>query len=499
MASTGEDGGRPNCNATMGLLDGARTPAQGAVVPKLGAFTRNEPVTLRGVFGRRSRRLLLLAGDLSIVAAAQVMGHWLAGDTEGLQNLVTGALGSTDDFAAVVAAVSVISLLALYRGYRDLHRPYMELARDVATAGLWSVLFTMAALYLHVPARGVSRAAAMIAGVLSVILLCLWRVPFARRAKDVYYQHGVTLVSADPREWRARLPGYISIRNALTPSNFLEAPPATDRVFLAPDVPIEDRERIVSWALRNQVDLYVVPNTYEILLASGRLTQVSDIPLITVNRLALPIELRAVKRVLDLAGAVLLLLVFLPVFLIAPLLIWLEDGGPVFYRQRRVGRDGKVFEVIKFRTMVPDAEKCTGPIWAREDDPRVTRTGKWLRATRFDELPQILNVLRGDMSLVGPRPERPELVTEFAGRNPIFRAREAVKPGITGLAQVLGQYDTDPHSKIRFDLLYIARWGIGLDLIILLWTIPVMLFPKSIGRAVVRRTRRWVVGAGSDP
>ncbi|WP_167758874.1 exopolysaccharide biosynthesis polyprenyl glycosylphosphotransferase [Thermaerobacter sp. FW80] len=330
----------------------------------------------------------------------------------------------------------------------------------------------------------------MIAGVLTAILLSVWSVPFARRAKHTYYQHHVTLVSADPLGWQGRLPAYVSIRHALTPADFLKTPPATDRVVLASDVPMEYRERIVSWALRNQVDLYVVPNTYEILMASGRLTHIGDIPLMTVYRLALSIELRAVKRALDLAGALSLLIAFLPVFLIVPLLIWLEDRGPVFYRQRRVGRDGKIFELIKFRTMVPEAEKLTGPVWAREDDPRVTRVGKWLRATRLDELPQVFNVLRGEMSLVGPRPERPELVMEFAGRNAMFRAREAVKPGITGLAQVLGRYDTEPDSKLRFDLFYITRWGLGLDLLILLWTIPVVLFPRSVGIAARKIRQR---------
>ncbi|QIA26696.1 sugar transferase [Thermaerobacter sp. PB12/4term] len=421
----------------------------------------------------------------------------MAGDEEGLQALLDRGPLSSDGFAAAIAAVSTIVLLALYRGYRDLHRPFMELVRDIVTAALWSVLLTMAALYLYIPSRGVSRAAAVIAGVLGAVLLCLWRIPFARSARQAFYQHQVALVSSDPKGWRARLTGYISIRHALTPGVFLEAPPATDRVILAPDVPIEYRERIVAWALRNQVDLFVVPNTYEILLASGRLTQVRDIPLMTVYRLALPIELRAVKRALDLAGALLLALMFFPVLLIVPLLIWLEDRGPVFYRQRRVGRDGRIFELIKFRTMVPDAEKYTGPVWASVNDPRVTRIGKWLRATRLDELPQLFNVLRGDMSLVGPRPERPEMVTEFAARNPLFRAREALKPGITGLAQVFGPYDLDPDSKLTYDLLYIARWGIMLDLMVLLWTIPVMLFPQALGRSLGRTAayfaKRWGV------
>lgn len=490
MASTGEDGERPTGNAAVRVLDGYHTPVQGAEVPSLSAFTHNEPVTWRRVFGWRSRQLLLLAGDLFFAGAAQVGGHWLANDTEGLQALLGRWPSSADDFAAVVSVGCTIVLLAIYRGYNHLHRPYLEILRDVLTGVLWSVLLTMAILYLYVPARGVSRAAVVIAGILSVFFLCLWRMPFARSVRHVFCQHEVTLVSADPHKWRFRLSGHMSIRHALTPSSFLEAPPITDRIIVTPDVPIENRERIVAWALRHQVDLYVVPNTYEILLSSSRLTQIGDVPLMTVYRLAMPIELRAVKRAVDLAGAMLLSVIFLPVLLIVPLLIWLEDRGPVFYRQRRVGRDGHDFELVKFRTMVPDAEKTTGPVWARADDPRVTRIGKFLRATRLDELPQILNVLRGEMSLVGPRPERPEFVAEFSQRNLMFRAREAVKPGITGLAQVLGRYDSDPDTKLRFDLLYITRWTLSLDLVILLWTIPVMLFPNAL-RNVVDRIIRW--------
>lgn len=312
MRSTGEAGERPTGDSLSGLITQPHRSVKGAVVPELGAFTRNEPVILRRVFGRRSRRVLLLAGDMIIAVAAQVGGHLLAGDMEELRALLFRGPVSPDGFAAAVATVSTIVLLALYRGYRDLHRPFMELARDVTTATLWSVLITMAALYFYVPDRGVSRAVEVTAGTLTAISLSVWRIPFVRRAKHAYYQHHVTLVSADPLGWQARLPDYVSIRHALTPADFLEAPPATDRVVLAPDVPMEYRERIVSWALRHQVDLYVVPNTYEILMASGRLTHVGDIPLMTVYRLALPIELRAVKRTLDLAGALLLLVSRVP-------------------------------------------------------------------------------------------------------------------------------------------------------------------------------------------
>ncbi len=150
------------------------------------------------------------------------------------------------------------------------------------------------------------------------------------------------------------------------------------------------------------------------------------------------------KRPLDIALSLFGLIISLPLWLIIAIIIWMEDGRPIFYSQRRVGKDGKVFTVLKFRTMIKGAEKYTGPVWASENDPRVTKVGRILRATAMDELTQLLNILKGDMSFVGPRPERPELVEKFLKEFPDFKKRFAVKPGLTGLAQVYGQYDTPP-------------------------------------------------------
>lgn len=444
----------------------------------------NPAPSLRQIFGRRSRTTIIVAGDAAITIGAHIASRWLVHDVQGLADIVRLIPWSGDFFAGVLATISTVALLLLYRGYRELHRPYVELVRDVLTAVIWSVLLTMAGSYLYVPARGVSRAALLWGGIITTIGLLMWRVQWARQAKQTYHQHSVTLISTEPDRWQLCLPSYVRIHESITPAEFKQRPVASDRLMLTPDVPVNDREWIVNWALCNQVDLYIVPNTYEILLSSGRATQLSDVPVLLVYRLAFPLEVRAIKRLMDLVGATLLFVVFLPVFLLAPLAIWLEDRGPVFYHQVRVGRDGKPFKLIKFRSMVPDAERLTGPVWARADDPRVTKVGKFLRATRLDEVPQILNVLKGEMSLVGPRPERPELASQFAERYPMFRAREAVKPGITGLAQVLGRYDTEPDLKLYFDLLYITRWSVALDLMILFWTVPVVLFPQLLGRAL---------------
>ena len=148
---------------------------------------------------------------------------------------------------------------------------------------------------------------------------------------------------------------------------------------------------------------------------------------------------------------------------IIPLAIWLHDRGPVFYTQERLGRNGRTFEVYKFRSMVPDAERHTGAVWAADDDPRITPIGAFLRSRALDELPQVINMWKGDVSLVGPRAERPELSEEFETQYPGFRQRLMVRPGMTGLAQIYGRYSTHPRNKLRYDMLYINRMSPWLD------------------------------------
>ena len=170
------------------------------------------------------------------------------------------------------------------------------------------------------------------------------------------------------------------------------------------------------------------------------------------------------KRVFDVIFSAFGLICSSPLWLFFALLIKVQDGGPVFYGQERVGKNGRVFRVLKFRSMIVDAERQTGTVWASENDPRVTKVGRLLRATAMDELPQLWNIFTGDMSFVGPRAERPELVEQFAESIRDYRARLTVKPGLTGLAQVYGRYDTLPQHKLKFDRLYIKRQSMGLDL-----------------------------------
>jgi len=188
------------------------------------------------------------------------------------------------------------------------------------------------------------------------------------------------------------------------------------------------------------------------------------------------------KRPLDLAiflfAHILLCPFWLLLWAIIPALICLEDGRPIFYFQRRVGKGGRVFKAIKFRSMVRDAEKYTGPVWAKENDSRVTRVGRLLRVTALDELPQVLNILRGDMSFVGPRPERPELMRKFSQEIPDFPLRLKVRPGLTGPAQVYGNYDSHPRKKLRYDLFYIKNMSPWFDIKLLFLSLYVTLKGK---------------------
>jgi lipopolysaccharide/colanic/teichoic acid biosynthesis glycosyltransferase len=194
----------------------------------------------------------------------------------------------------------------------------------------------------------------------------------------------------------------------------------------------------------------------------------------TLASLVLRKRFALVKELADRLLAVAGLLVFLPFISVLALLIKLTSKGPVFFKQPRVGRNGRIFEIIKLRTMHSDAEQSTGPIWAKPNDPRITPVGKFLRMTHLDEVPQLLNVIKGEMSLVGPRPERPVFVDRFRNQIPYYSERLRVKPGITGLAQVCHKYDEtlrDVKRKLAYDLLYIQRMCLMVDLAILFMTV----------------------------
>ncbi len=249
-----------------------------------------------------------------------------------------------------------------------------------------------------------------------------------------------------------------------------------DAVILC-DLNIKIRNEITKYCFENDIRVYVSPRISDVIIRGAEDIHLFDSPLLLCRNYGLSIEQRILKRIMDILISGIGLLLASPVYLVIALAIKLDDGGPVLYKQERLTRGGKVFLIYKFRSMIVDAE-VEGARLAGKSDDRITAVGKILRRYRLDELPQLLNILKGDMSFVGPRPERPILAEKISEDMPEFPYRLKVKAGLTGFAQVLGKYNTSPYDKLKMDLMYISQYSILLDLKIILMT-PKMLFIKE--------------------
>lgn len=230
------------------------------------------------------------------------------------------------------------------------------------------------------------------------------------------------------------------------------------------------------------VKFKIVPDMYDIVIGQMRTNQIYGLPLIDIEPRYMPAWEQQVKRLMDIFFSAIVLIGFLPVWGLIAIIIKLESQGPALYKQERVGLNGKKFMIYKFRSMVQDAESKSGPQWATKEDPRITRLGKLLRKARIDEIPQFINILAGEMSLIGPRPERPFFVDQFKKEIPFYARRLKVKPGLTGWAQIKGGYDTSIENvkeKLQFDLFYLENMSLRMDMKVIFNTIYIMLRGKG--------------------
>ncbi len=244
------------------------------------------------------------------------------------------------------------------------------------------------------------------------------------------------------------------------------------------DVPARLRNDILKYCYSQNKGIYIIPKISDIIIRSASEITYFDSPIMHTGSMGLTVEQRFVKRVIDVVLCSFALIVSSPIFILVSLSIKLYDGGPVFYRQKRCTRDLKTFDIFKFRSMVVDAEK-DGPQPAVDNDSRITPVGKVIRALRIDELPQILNILKGDMSIVGPRPERIEHVEKYSEEIPEFLCRYKVKGGLTGYAQVYGKYNTSPYNKLKMDLMYIQNYSLAMDFKLILMTVRILFQKES--------------------
>ena len=240
-----------------------------------------------------------------------------------------------------------------------------------------------------------------------------------------------------------------------------------------------ERNIILKYCVEKDIRVFMIPRVGDVMMSGAERMHMFHLPFIRATRYKPPLEFRVTKRAFDILVSGVALLLLSPVMLVVALLVR-RDGGPALYRQVRLTKDGKEFEILKFRSMRVDAEKLSGAVLSSgENDPRITKVGRVIRACRLDELPQLINIFRGDMSIVGPRPERPEIAAEYEKELPEFRLRLQCKAGLTGYAQVYGKYNTTPYDKLLMDLMYIAHPSVLEDLTIMLATVKILFSRES--------------------
>ncbi|MBV8900355.1 MAG: exopolysaccharide biosynthesis polyprenyl glycosylphosphotransferase [Verrucomicrobia bacterium] len=400
----------------------------------------------------------IVCGSISLllVLAQRQMyeGRWLLHRRSRLKDVIA---------ACLLWGTGFLGFSLIFKFHPSLSRVYVALATSAAMAGLytWRQLF-----YGWLRQDNV-------AGKLRQRIVVVGWTAYAQRLTQIIENdpsHPYAVVCCvpapelgfqqDPPPGVARADAYNDIRTLVETL-------AIDIVLLADaNVRIWHCEALASLCEKELVQFKVVPSYFSVMVSGLHLETISGIPILGVSRLPLDrLFNKLVKRLIDVVGAVVGLLLSAPLIAIFGTLIYLESPGPIVYRQRRLGRNGRIFEMLKLRSMRLDAEKDGKVGWSTKDDPRRLRIGRFMRKWNIDEVPQFWNVLVGDMSLVGPRPERPELIRDFKHQIPHYNARHTVKPGITGWAQVNGlRGDTDLTARISYDLYYVEHWNVLFDL-----------------------------------
>ena len=329
------------------------------------------------------------------------------------------------------------------------------------------------------PILALTGADIVIAIVLILLYTSLYHRLYAPHDMLLIYGHrrGVELkIKMDARKDKYNISGLISSDEGY--NKIIQEIPKYDAVVIN-DVPAQLRNDLLKYCYRYRVRTYVSPKLTDIMLRGARNITLFDTPLLLVKGTGLTPAERVAKRAMDILISAIVLLILSPLMLLIAAAIKLEDGGPIFFRQKRLTRHGREFDILKFRSMVVDAEKYAGAVLATDNDPRITRVGRIIRPFRLDELPQLINILKGDMSIVGPRPERKVIADEYCKDIPEFAYRLKVRGGLTGYAQIYGKYNTSAYDKLRLDLMYIENYSLLLDIKLMILTIRILFSKES--------------------
>ncbi|GHU61434.1 sugar transferase [Bacteroidia bacterium] len=333
------------------------------------------------------------------------------------------------------------------------------------------------------------RSVILYSGFVYFILLTLWHVLIFKIQRKIVGIKKVTIIGDGCLELSEAITSKLKKNyQIVSQCNFDELSfeskiEKVDTVFLSANIPESTRVKILSICTKEKKEIFFVPQYSDLRIMSSNFYKTDDIPTFRLRNIEFSEEQNFLKRTLDLLLSSIAIVILFPLCIVIALLVK-HDGGTIFYSQERLTKGRKIFKILKFRTMIPDAEKVSGPVLAGENDPRITKLGKFMRATRIDEIPQLINIFKGEMSIVGPRPERPFFVEQFEKENFEYSLRFNVKAGLTGLAQVEGKYNTTMENKLRYDLYYTSNYSVWNDLLIIIQTIKV-LFMKSSTEGVV--------------
>lgn len=392
-----------------------------------------------------------------------------------------------DPFIKTVPIIIVMYILLMYiYGLSDLIKKSIgEIIYSVVLTVILLSIFTMAVIFFF-RGFGYPRGVVAISSVLQIVMLSVWKFVVWKVKRILYGQKEVIIIGEENVEHVAKKvilkqKDLYNIKYIASPSykNILNLINEVEIVILCDDIKVDTKDIILDKCLVDQKTLLIVPTMSDLALFGSKLNTIDDLPLLKAKPLTLTAEERAIKRGIDILVSLVGVVIASPFMIIVALIIKLSDRGNVLYTQERVTEGGRTFNLIKFRSMKMNAEKLSGPVLATDKDPRITSVGRIIRATRLDELPQLINILRGDMSIVGPRPERPFYVDKFEKEIPDYKYRTTVKAGLTGLAQVLGKYNTTAEDKVRYDIIYIKNYSILLDIKLILQTIKIVFMKES--------------------
>lgn len=431
-------------------------------------------------------KLLFIIVELFVVNLSFIASLYILYD----KTIETFGRSLSDYFSSApyltIAALLYIDYLGMTHFFRKNHTDVVYSAFQF----VFLVTVTSAAIPYVFQYYLFSRWSIVLGSVLMMLLTSIWSILCLKISKIIYSKGKLLIIAATPED-ADRL--YVKVRSELRTLhiNYLGYTLMDDlprvyklirystEVMVSSAVSEAEKSQIFLHCANLDKTIYVVPQFSDLIYTKFRTIQFHDMPTFMIDSLGLTFQQRLLKRIFDVIFSLLALIITLPLLIFIALMVRLDSHGPALYSQDRITQFGKVYKVYKFRTMIDAAEKKFGAYQSSLDDPRVTKIGKFLRNTHLDELPQFLNILKGDLSVVGPRSDRPTTVGEFEDNIPGYHQRLKVKAGLTGLAQIYGKYNSDPEDKLRFDMMYIKNYSFLGDMKIILQTIKTMLPSKN--------------------